>query len=730
MKYKGYIILAVSVMILVCIFLGITLSWPIIFGQTFLYREFIPPDPTLRSLVSIAPDSTPIPDAFEIGESWRYLKGKKEPPADWKELDFDDTVWPLGEPGFGYGGKDDRTLLEDMKDNYLSLYVRNIFYVSALEDLAPVYLTIDYDDAYVLYLNGIEITRRNVDGDPPPFDKAAEEKTNTGSPEKIYLNPKYLNPGPNVIAIQAHNLSLSDVDFSLIPYMTQSQIPIQLGEKWHYWIGKSEPPSNWAYVEFDDSEWRAGPTGFGFGDMDDATKTKDMKGRYLSLYTRFAFYVADPDQENLLRLIVDYDDGFVAYLNGVEVFRRNLSGDPPQFDTAADKVREAGNPASIILNPTLLQQGKNILAIQVHNSKYDDPDLSLRPSLWESGPYLQNVTQESITVMWESSGDPSSSKVRIRRFGDLVWKEIADLEKTNIHEIEINGLSPDTIYEYQISQGDIQNWIPGNPASFTTSPYENGEYRIAFYGDSRTYPKNHSAVVQSIINNKADLVLHAGDLVDAGRNYAHWGDQFFGPLARLMINTPIFPVLGNHEFNGSGRVWFFDFFSLPGNESWFAFNYGCTRIIGLDSNSDFTPGSEQYLWLKNELESQAYQESNWQLVYMHHPPYTSGPHPHDEVPVLKHLVPLFKEYGVEFVLAGHNHHYERTFKDGIYYIVSGGGGAELHDFPLTKLNPDSQARTQILHHLTLDFDCSGNTAEINAWNIWNNQIDGPILISD
>jgi predicted phosphodiesterase len=426
--------------------------------------------------------------------------------------------------------------------------------------------------------------------------------------------------------------------------------------------------------------------------------------------------------------MVDYDDGFVAYLNGVEVLRKNISGDPPQHNTPANNVVEAGNLASTIINPALLQQGNNVLAIQVHNSRYNDPDLTLRPSLWGSGPYLQNVTQNTITIMWESSGEPTTSKVRIRRQGDLIWKEISDSTATNIHEVKINGLDPGTVYEYQISQSDFQNWVPGNPASFSTSPNQNGEYRIAVYGDSRTYPKNHSAVVQSIIQNEVDLVLHAGDIVDEGRNYEIWGDQFFGPLADLMVNTPAIPVLGNHEFDGTGRVWFFDFFSLPGNESWFAFDYGCTRIIGLNTNHDFTPGSEQYLWLKSELESQEFQDSFWQLVYMHHPPFASGPHPHDEVPVVEHLVPLFNEHKIDFVLAGHNHHYERTYKDGIYYIVSGGGGAELYDFPLARLNPDSQVRKKILHHVTIDFDCNENIAEISAWNIWNNQIDGPIQI--
>jgi hypothetical protein len=239
MKKKVYIVLAISLLILAIVILMITLYWPAIFGQSLLYKEQFPPEPTLRPLISIVPDPTPTPEALVIGENWRYVKGNQEPPPDWKDPGFDDSEWSLGKPGFGYGDLDDRTTLEDMKGNYLSLYLRNVFYLSALEDLAPIYLSIDYDDSYVLYINGIETARKNIKGDPPPYDKTANDKTNTGLPEIIYINPEDLNSGPNVIAIQAHNVSLRDGGFSLIPFLMQSQVPIELGELWRYSIGKS-----------------------------------------------------------------------------------------------------------------------------------------------------------------------------------------------------------------------------------------------------------------------------------------------------------------------------------------------------------------------------------------------------------------------------------------------------------------------------------------------------------
>ena len=64
------------------------------------------------------------------GDQWRYFKGTEEPPSDWKEIGFDDSVWLSGPSGFGYGDSDDMTVLSDMQDNYISVYLRKEFTVA------------------------------------------------------------------------------------------------------------------------------------------------------------------------------------------------------------------------------------------------------------------------------------------------------------------------------------------------------------------------------------------------------------------------------------------------------------------------------------------------------------------------------------------------------------------------------------------------------------------------
>ena len=141
-----------------------------------------------------------------------------------------------------------------------------------------------------------------------------------------------------------------------------------------------------------------------------------------------------------------------------------------------------------------------------------------------------------------------------------------------------------------------------------------------------------------------------------------------------MARAPLFPALGNHERN---HQHYFDLFYLPGNERWYAFDYGnaCFISLQVDGIVDFGPGSEQYDWLEKEL---AANTQPWLFVYFHIPPYTSSRKESGiEQDVRQALAPLFEQYSVDVVIAGHHHNYERNEVNGVTYIVSGGGGAPL-----------------------------------------------------
>ena len=161
---------------------------------------------------------------------------------------------------------------------------------------------------------------------------------------------------------------------------------INRGDVWKYFVGTSQPPADWMQLNFDDSAWPAGPSGLGYGDGDDST----IVPQTISLFIRRKFTVSDPANVVLAQLHVDYDDAFVAYLNGVEIARANIGipGVPPLYNELANSSHEAqmyqgGLPQAFSIDSvaSLLQAGENVLAIQVHNVSASSSDMTIIPFL-------------------------------------------------------------------------------------------------------------------------------------------------------------------------------------------------------------------------------------------------------------------------------------------------------------------------------------------------------------
>lgn len=160
---------------------------------------------------------------------------------------------------------------------------------------------------------------------------------------------------------------------------------ISRGDMWKYKIWTSQPPSSWTSFNYDDSQWLSGPTGIGYGDGDDATQ---IPTGTISVYARKTFEINNPNDIINGILTMDYDDGFVAYLNGTEIARANLAGNPPAYNQNADPDHEAMLYRGILPEnftiediATLLVTGENILAIEIHNVNAYSSDFSFIPYL-------------------------------------------------------------------------------------------------------------------------------------------------------------------------------------------------------------------------------------------------------------------------------------------------------------------------------------------------------------
>jgi parallel beta-helix repeat protein len=179
---------------------------------------------------------------------------------------------------------------------------------------------------------------------------------------------------------------------------------VSVGDTWKFFRGRSPastPPEAWTDPNFDDSAWEAGPSGFGFSDNDDATVLDDMQGQYVTVYIRKEFTVASPIPAGALELTIDYDDGFIAYLNGREVARRGMPAGPATYETLASASHEAGTPETISLGRAAdwLRAGKNVLAIEGHNNGLTSSDLSLIPALRVGSDTLKNGDTYILTTV-------------------------------------------------------------------------------------------------------------------------------------------------------------------------------------------------------------------------------------------------------------------------------------------------------------------------------------------
>ncbi|MFP6738185.1 MAG: hypothetical protein VCD34_05535, partial [Planctomycetota bacterium] len=162
----------------------------------------------------------------QVEAEWKYVTGAQEAsspdPGAWRSLEFDDSAWTVSPAAFGYGepelGTDFALLDPPMRRNYTSVFLRRTFEVAALEDLESYDLSALYDDGFIVWINGLEVLRVNMEGDPG--DPVSIEDDALRSHEAREFEPfvitdirNYVNAGTNQLAIQAFNVSPTSTDF-------------------------------------------------------------------------------------------------------------------------------------------------------------------------------------------------------------------------------------------------------------------------------------------------------------------------------------------------------------------------------------------------------------------------------------------------------------------------------------------------------------------------------------
>jgi len=339
------------------------------------------------------------------------------------------------------------------------------------------------------------------------------------------------------------------------------------------------------------------------------------------------------------------------------------------------------------------------------------------------GPYLQNVTQTSIVVMWETD-IPSPSRVEYGST-DQLGKEAVSDEKVKIHEVTMPGLDPDTRYHYRVSSAGQSSGV----FSFLTAVGKGKPFRFIVYGDSRSVPETHAKVIQTMIPYRPRFVIHTGDIVGSGEVYEKWGTEFFGPVAPLIRTTPFVAVYGGHEMIHLSDN-YLKFFSNPNDpELWFSFDCGDAHFAAFASEHiEQLPGNlraKQGKWFEEDL---ARSNAKWKFAIWHVPPYSAERRgSYGEREGARPQIDQLEKHGVDMTFHGHHHTFQRSYplkrgkrhdEHGVVYVITAGGGAPVA--PVGARWFTAHATSQ--RHFTV-VDIDGDLLRLKAVNIDGDVID-------
>lgn len=282
------------------------------------------------------------------------------------------------------------------------------------------------------------------------------------------------------------------------------------------------------------------------------------------------------------------------------------------------------------------------------------------------GPFVVNVTSRTATVVWLVQSEAATFQTL---GGAPRTSPSLHVEKTTL-----TGLQPNTRYEYSVPGQDAK-------ASFTTPPNGAGAFNFVVYGDTRTRHDVHRQVIGEVLKHGVpDFVVHTGDLVADGHDTSLW-PVFFDIEKDLLRQAAFFPSLGNHERNAHE---FYEY--LQASQPYYSFDWGTAHFSVINSDIANVSASEaarqsfwaeQTRWLEEDL--QTHQTAEYRFVVAHHPPYTAVERRQGDNPQMTALVPMMEKYHVSAGFFGHDHNYQHYLKNGVHYVITGGGGAPLYD---------------------------------------------------
>jgi hypothetical protein len=308
------------------------------------------------------------------------------------------------------------------------------------------------------------------------------------------------------------------------------------------------------------------------------------------------------------------------------------------------------------------------------------------------GPYLQLGTPTSVVVRWRTL-TATDSEVRFGAAPDSLTSRARDRRKRKDHEIRIRGLAPDTVYYYSV--GTTSRVLRGDsPGFFFRTPPVAGtdrRTRVWVLGDSGEVGEDAENVRDAYYRfagaTHTDLWLMLGDNAYMDGTDSEYQAAVFDMYPEMLRTSVLWATLGNHDGHSADSSTetgpYYHIFTLPtageagglasGTEAYYSFDHANIHFICLDSHdTDRSLGGAMLTWLQHDL---ANTTQDWVIAFWHHPPYSKGSHDSDTEVQLREMrenaLPILEDGGVDLVLAGHSHSYERSFLLDGHYGASG-----------------------------------------------------------
>ena len=350
---------------------------------------------------------------------------------------------------------------------------------------------------------------------------------------------------------------------------------------------------------------------------------------------------------------------------------------------------------------------------------------------WQVPPFLQYATGDSIRIVFETTR-PVTGVVRYGETAEFTYEKAIG-KPLMLGEVVLDGLRPDEPYFYQVVLTDDGGQeIRTDVMSFQAAAPRGTPIAFAILSDTQDNPVVSSRLSEHIWEQRPGFLVHPGDLTGTGSLKGDWTEEFFPGMNGLLGRVTMYPVLGNHEQDARH---YYKYMSLPAPEYYYSFSQGDADFFMIDTNRNVSPGSEQYEWLDGAL---AGSDAKWKFVVHHHPPYSSDENDYGDTWKgrgtrgdlrARKLTTLYDRHGVDLVLNGHIHSYERTWPisggrvvddGGVVYTITGGGGGGLETPGPSRPSFNNTVRRG--HHYCM-VRLNGDTLEFFAYDLDNRLFD-------